>query len=137
MNKKFMMSVFGRTLAIALAFAALAGTVQVANAQVLLTDSTTTTVDIPMYNLAQSGAFYKVGSNDSGVLTLERFLQNRGYLSSTIVADTMFDANTKQALASYQVQAHLVGDGIMGSHTRAHMAVVLWFKIHGFTTRSN
>jgi peptidoglycan hydrolase-like protein with peptidoglycan-binding domain len=123
---------FGLALAAVVVMIGSASTAKAAT----LTDTVTVNIDMPMYSVAHSGINLDIGSVSSNVLVLERFLQNRGYLSSSIVPDNFFDQNTKQSLSVYQSQARISSTGYFGPYTRAHMAVVLWFKTNGFSTRT-
>lgn len=136
MKKSITGQVLGWTLATALSVATVFGGVVVAKAQ-MLNDTVTTTIDWPMFSVAKSGLDLTVGSVSPSVQTLEAFLQNRGYFPNNVTPDQVFDGNTRNALALYQAQAHVLSTGYFGPHTRAHMAVVLWFKMHGLATRTN
>jgi peptidoglycan hydrolase-like protein with peptidoglycan-binding domain len=97
----------------------------------------TVTVDQQMYQVAASYSDLSVGSVGPSVQVLETFLQSRGYFPTTMVPDQVFDFTTAQALRFYQAQAHINNTGYFGPYTRAHMMIVLWFRIHGFSTPFN
>lgn len=100
------------------------------------TSSWNAAVDMPMFQVARSGLDMTVGSVGPNVLVLETYLRDKGFLASTITPDQVFDANTRAALASYQAQGHVLSTGYFGSHTRAYLSIVLWFRMHGMETRA-
>lgn len=100
-------------------------------------DTVTQTVNLPMLSVAMSGMDLTIGSNSPSVAVLERYLQQYGYFPQTVAPDTVFDATTLQALRAYQAQAHVLSTGYFGPQTRAHMWVVLWFRVNGYATPFN